>query len=91
MRAAGTDDKPGGVPTRAAGDAVPLEQDDVALARLGEVEGDACADHAAADHDDPRAFGEFRGDCVVAKCRRRDVRVQQLLCHLNPLPGFVSP
>ena len=45
-------DEAGGVPGRAAGQALALQQHDVALAELGQMIGDRGADHPAADDDD---------------------------------------
>ena len=45
-------DQTRGVPGRAAGQALALQQHDVALAELGQMVGDRSADHAAADDDD---------------------------------------
>ena len=56
-------DAAGGPHGGAAGELVALEQDHVARARLGEVEGGAGADHAAADDHHPARSSPMRGEC----------------------------
>jgi hypothetical protein len=56
-------DKPGGVPSRAAGQLSLLEQEDVGETPLAQVLGDRTADDAAADDDD------FRGRRQLAHAR----------------------
>src|SRR5438552_283933 len=55
-------DQAGSVPRRAVRELQPLEQHDIALAALGEVIGDAAADHAAADDDDAAPTGDCHAD-----------------------------
>ena len=50
-------DQPGGVPGRAAGELLALQQQHVGDAELGQVIGDRAADDAAADDDDVGAGG----------------------------------
>jgi hypothetical protein len=61
-------DQARGVPGRAVGERKALEEDDVALAALGEVIGDAAADGAAADDDD--AGGGGNGHPAIVDCRQ---------------------
>ena len=46
-----TPDKPGGVPSRAAGQLLPLQQDDIANAGFRQMIGNRGADDSAADDD----------------------------------------
>ena len=57
LRGAQLADQAGRVPGRAAGQLPLLEQQHVGPAQLGQVVGDAGADHAAADDDDPGPGG----------------------------------
>ena len=52
-------DEPGGVPGRPAGQARPLEHDDVADAETCQVVRDRRPDDPAADHHDPRSSGRL--------------------------------
>ena len=65
---AGRGDEPGGVPGRPRGQLVALEQQDVAPAQLGQVVGDAGADHAAADDDDLGAGREVAASSQQRGC-----------------------
>ena len=81
IRHARRGDQPGRVPGRAGGEFLAFQQDDVADAGLREVIGDAAADHAAADHDDPCPLGE----CAVrhdASCRWRAGDRRPERCHM---------
>ena len=68
-------DQTGGVPGGAAGQLALLEQHDVGEAELGQVVGDAGADHAAADDDDLGAVGQLGGHqssaCTSSSSRAR--------------------
>ena len=55
----------GGFTRRSARKFVLLDQDDIGDARLGEVERDAGADHAAANDHDRRALGKIRAHVHV--------------------------
>ncbi len=52
-------DEPGGVERRAAGELVPVEQDDIAFAERGQVVRDRRASDAAADDHDPGPVGQL--------------------------------
>ena len=71
-----------GMPSRARGEPVALEQDGVAHALLGQVVERRAAHDAAADHDD----GGLGGDVRLSSCRRSIGHG-----HADPLLGTPSP
>ena len=73
-------DQSGGVERRAAGQLVAVEEDDVGLAELGQVVGDARAADAASDDDDTRSIGE----CACLAARRRGAGVSHASQRMEP-------
>ena len=72
LRAAQLADQAGGMPGRAGGQLLALQQHDVGPAELGQVIGDRAAGDAAADDD---GAGLWRGGRVMRPCfRRRDAK-----------------
>ena len=69
-------DQPGGVPGRAAGQLLALEQHHLAPAELGQMVGDRAADHPAADDHRLRVAGRISSHDVLSlapcpwRCRR---------------------